>query len=304
MFLNFDTPHEAVFISKFGKGGKALFKSQSLLAEEINKNKEGGFHDKSITTIRSALSQIFTGERNLSKNLKHVLFLVIKNHFDNNKYDYAEFEKMLLEKFKDVYAERLKNKKDRNPDVDYDNLIAATEKGQEFLITTLEPAELHKSELADRLKNQLLEKTGIVPSASDDDIVTAKYKFYFPIEDGERIAREFWEELRRHAIEEYNQNPNFIDSNLVEANKNGVILTYLAPTDIAMHPYVFIDYSKRNKVSGFCVSYRNREIPSVAELSLQLVYKWFKVYETKIKDLEDEKDETRPRIFNYRFEPK
>lgn len=304
MLPRFDNPHEAVFIGKFGRGGRPLFKNQSELADQINKCREGGFHDKSITTIRSALSQIFTGERNLSKNLKHVLFLVIRNHFDLKKYDFVEFEKILLEKFREVYAERMKNKKDRSPDIDYDNLITATEKGEEFLITTLEPAELNRSEQAERLKNQLLEKTGIVPQASDETIIPARYKFYFPLKDGERIAREFWEELRRNAIVEYNQDSGIVDSKLAEANSNGTILTYLAPSNIAIHPYVFIDYTKKNKVSGFCVSYKNRQVPSVAELSLKFIFDWFEEYEPVIKKLEDETDETKPRIFNYRFEPK
>lgn len=302
MTTEFDSPHEAVFICKFGKGNSQLFKSQSSLAEEINKSKEGGFQEKSITTIRSALSQIFTGERNLSKNLKHVLFYVIKVHFDSKKYDYGEFEKKLTEKFKEVYLERLKNKKGHNPDIDYETLIDATHKGKEFLITTLEPAELHKSELADRLKNQLLEKTGIVPPSSEEEVVNATYKFFFPIKDGEMIARQFWEELRRNAIEEYEQNADQVNIKLMEANKTGTILTYLAPLEIAMHPYVFIDYSKRNKVSGFCVSYKNRQVPSVAELSFKVVYEWLAVYPKIIEGLMNEEDEKKSQIKNFCFE--
>jgi len=312
MIQKFDSPHEAVFICKVGKGGRVLFKGQSQLADEIINHKEGGFQDKSVLTVRSALSQIFNGERNLSKNLKHVLFLVIKDHFNNDKYDYIEFEKLLLEKFKAVYAERATAKKERNPDRDYDTLIEATEKGENFLITTLEPAELHKSEMADRLKNQLLEKTEIIKPISDE-VVNANYKFYFPIDDGDLIAREFWEELKRNAIEVYGENPAIVDSKLQEANESGKILTFLAPKDIAMHPYVFINYDDRFNRTGFCVSYRNREIPSVAELSLKVVREWFAIYYKRIIEakvindseaLTDEKllkNETKEIIINFRY---
>jgi hypothetical protein len=301
LITKFDNPHEAVFLHKYSKGNCALFKNQIELASEIQAHPDGGFKEKNINTVKSAVSQIFTGERNLSKSLKHVLFLVIKARFNDSKYDYNEFERVLIENFVSLHKDRIDNK--RNPDIDYDTLIAETKKGKEFLITTMEPAELHKSDMANDLKDQLLEKTQIVPSDSTEEFETATYKFYFPHKEGKRIAREFWERLRTHAILRYNQDPRIIDAKLKKANEEGIILTYLAPSEIAMHPYVFINYKNRDKVSGFCVSYRNGDTPSVAELSLKVVYEWFDIYEPKITMLENSTN-SEDNIINFIYEPK
>lgn len=293
--LIFSTPNEAVFIAKFAKGSKPLFESQVELANSIINIKNSDFTNKNILTVRSSISQIFTGERNLSKSLRDILFQVIESRFDKNKYSFKEFEKLLIQTFRSNYEERLEIKRNGMGDIDYRSLIEATKKGTTFLITTLEPAELHKSELADKLKNELLEKTGIVPK-SNVDVLPAKYKFYLPDKDGGRIAREFWEELRKHAIKEYDIKERDIDIKLKRANQNGDLLTYLVPLQIAMHPYVFINYINRRKVTGFCVSYKN-ENPSVAELSLKVVYTWFEEYENDVKFIETEDNN------NFYYEP-
>lgn len=288
--IDFQSPQEAVFASKFGKGNKPLFESQLDLANTIMQLPNSDFNSKNALTVRSAISQIFTGERNLSKNLKHVLFLAIETKFDSNKYDFKKFETKLLEKFKVIYEERLTNKRSRAGDKDYWKLIEKTKEGKNFLITTLEPAELHKSDLAKRLKNELLEKTGIVP-LTEENVVPAKYRFYLPDRESGRVAREFWESLREHAIDEYNLEPDDVDQKLETANKDGRILTFLAPVDIAMHPYVFIgDIKTKRKIIGFCVSYKDIEIPSVAELSLKVVYTWMEIYENKLKNIEAEEN--------------
>jgi hypothetical protein len=283
--LRFETPYDAVFIYKYGKGNTPLYKNQAELSAEIINDPNSGFESKKEITVRSAISQVFTGERNLSKSLNHALFSVIEKRFDKKKYNYPDFKKQLIERLSIAYKERIEEKRERVGDRDYDTLFEATQIGKEFLITTLEPAELHKSELANRLKNELLEKTGIVPQ-TNPDIIRAKYKFYLPNKERGRIAREFWDALKKHAESEYNIDQKEIDKRLKRANKDKIIQTFLAPQSIAMHPYVFINYEKQRDVRGFCVSYRNNEIPSVAELSLQVVYAWFEEYSKCFEEIE------------------
>jgi hypothetical protein len=285
----FDSPSEAIFIARFAKDDKPLFESQLELANKIINHPGSEFKDKNIITVRSTLSQIFTGERNLSKNLRNILFQVIEKRFDKKKFNFDQFEKLLIEEFRIGYEERLEIKRNGIGDIDYKSLIERTKSATDFLITTLEPAELHKSELADRLKNELLEKTGIVPPSSDK-VISAKYKFYLPNKQLGRVARQFWEELRKHAIKEYEMQPGEVDEKLKIANQKEIIQTFLVPVNIAMHPYVFIDfYPDKRKVRGFCVSYKN-QIPSVAELSLEVVYTWFEEYENELKEMEKQTD--------------
>jgi hypothetical protein len=301
--MKFDNAYDAVFVHRFGVRNSHLFKNQADLATAIVTNKDSGFFNKKELTMRSALSQVFSGERGLSKTLQQALLVVIKPRFDDSKHDFAKFKELFVEKIQTAYHDRQKEKVLDLGDRDYQSLLDATKTGKDFLITTLEPAELHISEQANRLKNDLLEKTAIVFS-TDEIIQSAKYKFYLPDMHNAQTARKFWEELRRHAIAEYNLTEEEADRKLKRASDNKDIAVYLAPLHIALHPYVFINYSNNKKIQGFCVSYRDKDIPSVAELSMDVVHAWLTEFKEKLELLELEKDENGGYKNHYTYEPK
>lgn len=270
---SFDTPNEAVFVARFRKGNKPLFESQIDLATAIIELPHSDYPNKNAVTVRSAVSQIFTGERNLSKNLRSALFTVIGKRFDKKKYNFPKFEKLLIEKFRANYEYRFETKRSGLGDIDYKSLIDATKTAKELLITTLEPAELHKSELADRLKDELLQKTNIVPSDAPS-LIQGTYHFYFPDTQDGRIAKEFWLKLRSYAMEQYDLKLPEINKKFEQANsgKEPKILTYLVSPKLALYPFIFLEY-KTIKIRGFCVSYIDQD-PSVAELSFDVVHTW------------------------------
>lgn len=269
----FETAFDAVFIEKFSKKGTPLFEKQTDLAEAIKKDPRTGFHKTQEITLRSSLSQVFSGERNLSIALKKALLLVIEPRFDKRKYDFGKYERLIVKKFEEAFERRLQIKREREPDRDYDKLVERTKTSRKLLITTLEPAELHKSELADRLKDILLEKTGIIPK-TNSHLSPGKYKFYLP---DIMVVRDFWESLKLHVVNKHDVDFKTAIKKIKQASDLAKISTFIAPIEIAMHPYVFLDYDNENIRTAFCVSYRNREIPSVAEMSLRFTEKWLEV---------------------------
>ncbi len=259
-------PNEAVFITKYGIDGKSLFRSQVELATAIMEYPNSEFRDKKELTVRSAISQIFTGERNLSRSLRSILFKVIEPRFDKKHFKYAEFEKQLTEKFRQNFEKRLSTKHNRLGSKAYWGLVDQLKITKEVVVLTIDSIESHTSELADNLKDILLQKTGILPKHSES-IESATYKFFLP---NILCAREFWEHLQGYAVRKSKLSPKEIDSRFKDANKNKRLQTFLVPMEIAIHPYLFTDYSNEAKVEGFFVSCVNHE-PRVAFLSKKLV---------------------------------
>lgn len=273
----FETAFDAIFVEKFSVKGTSLFEKQIDLSEAIRKDPRTGFHKTQDITLRSSLSQIFNGERNLSNTLKKALLLVIEPRFDKKKYDFGKYERLLIKKFGEAFERRLQVKRENEPDRDYDKLIERTRTAKELLITTLEPAETHQSELADRLKDILLEKTGIIPK-TNSNLSAGKYKFYLP---DIMVVRDFWESLKLHVVNKHDMDFKTAIKKIKQASDLAKITTFIAPIEIAMHPYVFLDYDNENIRTSFCVSYRNRETPSVAEMSLRFTENWLKVNNEK-----------------------
>lgn len=282
--LDFESPQEAFFIRKFGKNSKSLFNTQVELANALISNPETSFHNKNLSTVRSTLSQVFSGERNLNANLRFALFQITDPLFNHKKFNYKEFQKKVIEKFHEQYASEIKQKRKSLGDRDYEVLLEATNTGEHFLITTLEPAELHQSELADTLKDKLIEKTILTTPPANS--LPASYKFFLPDTEKGRVAREFWESLREYIIQTFHLSKSDADKRLKEVNSKGIILTFLAPLKIAVHPYVFINYKKIHTAKAFCVSYRLQEVPSVAEMSTRFLYSWLDEYENELKAIE------------------
>lgn len=279
------SPSDAVFDSTYAKGGKTLFKSQVELAEEILKAEE--FSNKNPVTVKSSLSQIFTGERNISKNLQSALFKALEKRFDKNKYDFEEFKNLLLESFRVNYEERLAQKRNKLLDIDYDNLINETKTASELIISTLEPAEIHKSPLADQLKDELLQKVGVFEA--EGTMKSASYWFFLPKGSQSYVARDFWEKLRAYILEESSAyTSQTIDDKLLSLNEEGKIRTFLVDINYVLIPSVFLNY-RSPKISGYCVSYIV-DTPSVAALSNKVVHTWLNEILPKLED-EDNRTE-------------
>ncbi len=75
--------HDFFFKQKFGKRKTPLFKSQAELAEVCMSDPSNPMYGKMSVTVRSSISQIFIGERKVSKNvstaLKQAIVTVIKD---------------------------------------------------------------------------------------------------------------------------------------------------------------------------------------------------------------------------------
>lgn len=285
--ISFNTPLEAFYSLKVSKTGDPLFENQADLAHTLISTKNTGYTDKNPSTVRSSLSFVFTGERSISKNLCKALFTVIEPKFDKEKFDFESFKNDLQLSFASVYETKLAEKRKAVGDIDYLNLISRTKSGQNFIITTLSPAELHTSILADQLKAELLQKIEIVDKESPDMYTPGKFKFYLP---NEIIARRFWDGLRNFAMKEYGFNEALINEKLKIADSNGYLNTFIVSEKIALYPFIIIDYEKAMICDGFCVSHRG-STPSVAQLTAEHTLTWLSVFK-------DELDQAKPFKFD------
>jgi hypothetical protein len=274
MEYKFDTPSEGIK-AKVGKNGKRLFNSQVELVADILKNNED-FKKKNALTVKSAINQVFTGERNLSSSLSAAIFQVLEAKFNKELHNFNEYKEVLIEKFRKVYEERNVTKRKQLGEKDYKNLVEITKKAKEILIITLEPAELYDSVLANRLKDELLEKIGIIPK-TDEATKEGRYIFFIPRgneSNPEMIAKQFWEKLSRYAFEESELDQNEVNDLLKQANENKKVRTFLADKKLVTYPAIFLDYNSP-LITGFCVSYQSQDNSlSVAQLSYDVIFAW------------------------------
>lgn len=95
-FINF---HDFFFKKKFNKRDIPLFKSQIEISEVCINDPSNPLYGKKVATVRSAISQIFTGERNISKNLsaalKKAIVATVKSKVLSNQI-IEELEKLLI----------------------------------------------------------------------------------------------------------------------------------------------------------------------------------------------------------------
>ncbi|WP_430408784.1 hypothetical protein [Kordia sp.] len=266
------SPSYFLFEARVGKENTPLFENQIDLAKSIMSLKDHQYKSKRESTVRSSLSQIFTGERNVSKNLRKAIEDAILSRYDNLSH-VESFKKDLFDSFKYQSESRLIEKRLDIGDKDFFDLRNETEKASEIIIVTLEPAELHHSIYADELKNQLLYKLGVIkPTPEYSNLVEANYKFFLPNSKNSLIAIKFWKSLRNRLNEEYSMNIQLADKTLTEINNLGKLKVYTIDEELCCFPVIALQYNSI-KITSFCVSYVRND-PSVARYSDDVTQLW------------------------------
>ena len=103
------------FERKFGEVNKPLFKSQIQMATFFIEDILNPYYKKNSITTRSAISQVFCGERNVSKNLKIALERAIVFSLKESSLSdpiIAEFDQLMI-KIKPVLKDWVLTKNER-----------------------------------------------------------------------------------------------------------------------------------------------------------------------------------------------
>lgn len=272
------TPFQLLFEEPFGKDGRPVFYNQKEIVDELCK--QIAFKNKNPLTVKSIISQMVNGERRPSRVLFDALKIAIKKKLStNSNFDYDNYFKKLNLSFVKLSEEKALYKRTRFNDVDFKELVLLTEESTRILITTIEPAEIHKSPEADVLKRELLEKIGVLEGGNSK---SGTYIFFLPKEQGNMIARDFWERLFEFAVQDSNESSEVVSKKMQKVNEvEKKLRVFLVEEKQLLAPLVFFDYDDDNSITGFCVSYK-REVPSVAKLSNQYAMWWLNnIYKSK-----------------------
>ncbi len=265
------TPYQLLFEEPFGKDGRSVFYNQKEIVDDLCKLPD--FKSKNPLTVKSLVSQMVTGERQPSRVLFDALKIVIEKKLSTSNVKARDlYFKKLNQSFVQLSEEKALYKRTRFNDADFKELILLTAESSKILISTIEPAELHKSPEADVLKRELLEKIGVLDGENSKP---GTYIFFLPKEKGNMVARDFWERLFEFAIQDSNESVEEINKKMLRVNEvDKKLRVFLVEDKQLLAPLVFFDYDDDNSITGFCVSYK-REIPSVAKLSNQYAFWWW-----------------------------
>lgn len=73
------------FLKKFKPNNLQLFDLQNEITDLLVSNKDSPFYKKRFTTVQSSISQIFSGQRNISKNFEKALEYAIEQKLKNQE---------------------------------------------------------------------------------------------------------------------------------------------------------------------------------------------------------------------------
>ena len=74
------TPSELFFSNKYG-----LFRNQTDLSRQLIQQKDGYYYRKKLDTLKSLLSKVLRGERNLNTNLTKDIILLLSTISDKKR---------------------------------------------------------------------------------------------------------------------------------------------------------------------------------------------------------------------------
>ena len=257
---------------------KRLFAKHQLtkvgdLVVELKNNEKSKYAGRTIESIRSFLSQTMNGERKLPDDLRQSIILCFEK-FDP-ALDRDLFEKELQSAFDEAYEHRQEEKqKDGKIDNifynvqvaqdDYDRLVKKTEKAKTVCVFTAEPAEIKNNSKADKLKEELLKKVGIIEATNID---SANYTFYLAKSDtGYSLPINFWAGLYSYAKK---LNISDVKEKLLKINKgeNASLKVFVVPDDEIGITHGILDEGTHLQI-GFITIYNNVPFTQDEEISV------------------------------------
>jgi hypothetical protein len=233
------------------------------LARLLCSNPRSAYYGKNEISIRSFLSQILNGGRKAPIDLKDSIINCLMEL--STQYSQAELVNQLDDAFETWETNRasLANKGLSEVRIsqngDYDLLLRCIKDAVTISVITAEPAEVKNNILADKLKNELLKKVGIIKS----DEKKAIYKFYLSHGSFDNTPLDFWEGLYKYAIE---QNVPDIEGKFIEANEEYLKVFVIPDYEVdVMHG--IIDENLPQQIS-FITIYNKIKMSNIEEMSV------------------------------------
>lgn len=258
---------------------KELFESYGItkvgdLVDLLRSLKKSKYRGKSDGSVRSFLSQTMSGVRKLPEDLKQSVVECFKSI--NPKLNGKKFSEELQQVFDTAFIKYKKQRESseklftkikmldlRVATDDYLTLLEKTQTAKTITIITAEPAEIKNNTAANKLKEELLKKVGLINTGD----LKANYSFYLA-KGGDSYSTpiDFWESLYKYAK---TLNIQDLNSKLLEINEgtSPSLKVFVLPDDEIDVTHGILNEGTLSQI-GFVTIYNKIPFEDIEEMSV------------------------------------